>query len=68
MCKCWTQRIRSLMNSITYLEPPYVLDYNYIVVPLPTGFSVSAYLNSEGVQEFLTTLSGLGDLGAIVVL
>jgi hypothetical protein len=56
------------MNSITYLEPPYVLDHNYIVVPLPTGFSVSAYLNSEGVQEFLTTLSGLGDLGAIIVL
>jgi len=42
------------MNSITYLEPPYVLNYNYIVVPLPTGFFVSAYFNSEGVQEFLT--------------
>ncbi len=54
MCRCWTQRIRSLVNFITYLEPPYVLDYNYIVVPLPTGFFVSAYLNGEGVQEFLT--------------
>jgi hypothetical protein len=31
-----------------------VLDYNYIVVPLPIGFFVSAYLNGEGVQEFLT--------------
>jgi hypothetical protein len=50
----WTQRIRSLMNFITYLEPPYLLDYNYIVVPLPTGFFVSAYFNGEGVQEFLT--------------
>ncbi len=43
------------MNFITYFEPPYLLDYNYIVVPLPTGFIVSAYLNGEGVQEFLTT-------------
>ncbi len=42
------------MNFITYLEPPYLLDYNYIVVPLPTEFFVSAYLNGEGVQEFLT--------------
>jgi hypothetical protein len=42
------------MNFITYLESPYVLDYNYTVVPLPTGFFVSAYLNGEGVQEFLT--------------
>jgi hypothetical protein len=42
------------VNSITYIEPPYLLDYNYIVVPLPTGFFVSAYLNGEGVQEFLT--------------
>ncbi len=42
------------MNFITYLEPPYLLDYNYIVVPLPTGFFVSAYLNGEGVQEFFT--------------
>ncbi len=42
------------MNFITYLEPHYVLDYNYIVVPLPIGFFVSAYLNGEGVQEFLT--------------
>jgi hypothetical protein len=41
------------VNFITYLEPPYLLDYNYIVVPLPTGFFVSAYLNGEGVQEFL---------------
>ncbi len=36
-----------------YLEPPYLLDYNYIVVPLPSGF-VSAYLYVEGVQKFLT--------------
>jgi len=50
----WTQHIRSLVNFITYLEPPYLLDYNYIVVPLPTGFFVSAYLNGEGVQEFFT--------------
>jgi hypothetical protein len=42
------------VNFITYLEPPYLLDYNYIVVPLPTGFFVSAYLNGEGVQEFFT--------------
>jgi hypothetical protein len=42
------------VNFITYLEPPYLLDYNYIVIPLPTGFFVSAYLNGEGVQEFLT--------------
>jgi hypothetical protein len=34
----WTQRIRSLVNFIICLEPPYLLDYNYIVVPLPTGF------------------------------
>jgi hypothetical protein len=27
-----------------------LLDYNYIVVPLPTGFYVSAYLSGEGVQ------------------
>jgi hypothetical protein len=26
------------VNFIIYLEPPYLLDYNYIVVPLPTGF------------------------------
>jgi len=38
------------MNFITYLEPPYLLDYNYIVVSLPTGFFVSAYLNGEDVQ------------------
>ncbi len=25
----WTQRIRSLVNFIIYLEPPYLLDYNY---------------------------------------
>jgi hypothetical protein len=54
MCRCWTQRIRSSVNFITYLELHYVLDYNYIVVPVPTGFFVSAYLNDEGVQEFLT--------------
>jgi hypothetical protein len=42
------------VNFITYLEPPYLLDYNYIVVPLPTGFFVSAYLNGEGVQEIFT--------------
>ncbi len=54
MCRCWTQRIGSLVIFITYLEPPYVLDYNYIVVSLPTGFFVSAYLNGEGVQKFLT--------------
>jgi hypothetical protein len=54
MCRYWTQRIRSLMNFITYLEPPYVLNYNYIVVPLPIGFFVSAHLNGEGVQKFLT--------------
>jgi hypothetical protein len=34
----WTQRIKSLVNFITYLESPYLLDYNYIVVPLPTRF------------------------------
>jgi hypothetical protein len=50
----WTQRIKSLVNFITYLEPPYLLDYNHIIVPLPTGFFVNAYLNGEGVQEFLT--------------
>ncbi len=55
----WTQRIRSLVNFITYLEPPYLLDYNYIVVPLPTGFFVSTYLNGEGVQEFLTLDIGI---------
>ncbi len=49
----WTQRIKSLVNFITYFEPPYLLDYNYIVVPLPIEFFVSAYLNGEGVQEFL---------------
>ncbi len=43
------------MNFITYFEPPYLLNYNYIVVPLPTGFFVSAYFNGEGVQEFFTT-------------
>ncbi len=42
------------MNFITYLEPPYLLDYNYIVVHFQPGFFVSAYLNGEGVQEFLT--------------
>jgi hypothetical protein len=50
----WTQRIRSLVNFIIYFEPPYLLNYNYIVVSLPTGFFVSAYLNGEGVQEFFT--------------
>jgi len=61
MCRCWTQRIRSLVNFITYLESPYMLDFNYIVVPLPTGFFVNAYLNGESVQEFLTLgLHGLG--------
>ncbi len=52
----WTQHIRSLVNFITYLEPPYLLDYNYIIVPLPTGFFVSAYLNGEGVQELFTNI------------
>jgi hypothetical protein len=42
------------VNFITYLEPPYLLDYNYIVVPLPIGFFVNAYLNGEVVQKFLT--------------
>jgi hypothetical protein len=50
----WTQRIRSLVNFITYFEPPYLLDYNYIVVPFLTGFFVNAYRNGEGVEEFLT--------------
>jgi hypothetical protein len=45
------------MNFIIYLEPPYLLDYNYIVVPLPTGFFVSAFLDGESVQEFLTTFN-----------
>jgi hypothetical protein len=31
-----------------------LLDYNYIVVPLLTGFYVNAYLNGEGVLLFLT--------------
>jgi hypothetical protein len=31
-----------------------LLDYNYIVIPLLTGFYVSAYLNGEGVQIILT--------------
>jgi hypothetical protein len=44
------------MNFITYFEPPYLLDYNYIIVPLPIGFFVSAYFNGEGVQKFLTLL------------
>ncbi len=35
-----------------------MLDYNYIVVPLPIGFYVSAYLNGEGVLLFLTETSG----------
>jgi hypothetical protein len=26
-----------LVNFITYLEPPYSLDFNYIIVPLLTG-------------------------------
>jgi len=42
------------VNFIIYLELPYVLNYNYIVVPFPTRFFVSAYLNGEGVQKFLT--------------
>ncbi len=46
------------MNFITHLKLPYLLDYNYIVVPLPTEFFVSAYLNGEGVQEFLTVAEG----------
>jgi hypothetical protein len=45
----WTQRIKSLVNFITYLELPYLLDYNYIVVPLLTDFFMSAYFNGEGV-------------------
>jgi hypothetical protein len=51
------------VNFITYLEPPYLLDYNYIVVPLPTGFFLSAYLNGEGVQEFITKCCEKGFLG-----
>ncbi len=47
----WTQRIRYLVNFITYLEALYLLDYNYIVIPPPTGFFVSAYHNGEGVQK-----------------
>ncbi len=50
----WTQHIKSLVNFINYLEPPCLLDYNYIVVPLPTKFFVNAYLNGEGVQKFFT--------------
>jgi len=34
----WTQRIRFLVNFVIFFEPPYLLDYNYIVVPLPIGF------------------------------
>ncbi len=51
----WTQRVRSLVNSLL-LWTTYLLDYNYIVVPLPTGFYVNAYLNGEGVPLFLTPL------------
>jgi hypothetical protein len=49
----WTQRVRSLVNSL-FFWTTYLLDYNYIVVPLPAGFYVSAYLNGEGVLLFLT--------------
>jgi hypothetical protein len=63
----WTQRIRSLVNFITYFEPPYLLDYNYIVVPLPTGFFVNAYFNGEGVQEFFTLVSCIWLLEQIIL-
>jgi hypothetical protein len=46
----WTQRIRFFREFHYLLWTTYLLDYNYIVVPLPTGFYVSAYLNGEGVQ------------------
>jgi hypothetical protein len=52
----WTQRVRSLVNSLLFWTT-YLLDYNYIVVPLPAGFYVSAYLNGEGVLLFLTLLN-----------
>jgi len=72
MCRCWTQRIRSLVIFITYLEPLYVLNYNYIVVSLPIGFFVNAYLNGEGVQEFLTRpmriLRGISMCGLLLIL
>ncbi len=43
------------MNFITYLEQPYLLELQLHSVPFPTSFFfVSAYLNGEGVQEFLT--------------
>jgi hypothetical protein len=28
----------SQWTSLHYIEPPYLLNYNYIVVPLPSGF------------------------------
>ncbi len=34
----WTQRIRSLVKIITYFEPSYLLDYNYIVIALQPVF------------------------------
>jgi hypothetical protein len=41
------------MNGTKGVEPPDLLNYNYIIIPLPSGF-VSAYLHVEGVQECLT--------------
>ncbi len=41
-----------------YIEPPYLLDYNYIVIPLPNKF-VSAYFHVKGVQECLTPVQRL---------
>jgi len=43
-----------LVNFITYVESPYSLDFNYIIVPLLTGFFVSAYLSGGSVQEIFT--------------
>jgi hypothetical protein len=34
----WTQRIKFLWASLHYLEPPYLLDNNYIVVPFLSRF------------------------------
>jgi hypothetical protein len=43
-----------LVNFITYLEPPYSLDFNYIAVPLLAGFFVCAYFRGGSVQKILT--------------
>jgi hypothetical protein len=50
--------MHEILSELHYITLNHLslLEYNYIVVPPPSEFFVSAYLHVGGVQEFLTVL------------